>query len=226
MNVKKVILVLGILFTIGFGLLVVLAELNSYIADPDYPYSYLTPSTNNKFVFVMIGPKADIPTDSRWPDKDMERTRQIQSQYATSGLYTNDGSTKPLWEISEYSNKVFVSSDGVHLVRPAFWPSPYSDEALSFYENGKVVRSYRVKDLVDFPWFLPGGHGHFDWKRNITFDDQNGKLIVDTPHLDHYVFDLKTGNIVSARRPDRLIIMYSTLSLLALVIMRRRRSGG
>lgn len=220
--VKKAVLTIVVVLALGIAELLFQANVNGYIADPAFYYSYLTTSPNNKFVFVMRGPKPFFSTESQWRDENMELTRQIQTKYSASGLYPNDGSTKPLWQMDQYSWKVFVPSDGIHLARPAPWPTTASDEALSFYANGHTIRSYRVRDLVDVPWFLPGGHGHYDWNKHINLDDRNGKLIVDTNHFDHYVFDLATGDISSARRPGRVVVLALAFGALSLVNWRRR----
>jgi hypothetical protein len=220
---KKALIAILVVLGLGFGLLLLLANLNGYIADPAFYYSYVTSSSNNKFLFVMLGPKA-WPPDPKWRDENMEKSRQLQSKYATSGLYLNDGSVKPLWERSEYSWKVFVPSDGIHLAAPAPWPRTAADQALSFYENGKLIRSYRVKDLVDLPWFLPGGHQHFDWDRDIKLDDDNGRLTVTTEHYDRYVFDTATGKIISARRPTRILISIFVIAFFLLLIRWQREA--
>jgi hypothetical protein len=221
-GMKKVILTAVVVVALGIAALLFEANINGYIADPAIHYSYLTPSPNDRFVFVMLGPKPFFPSANLWRDEQMELSRQIQTKYSSSGLYPNDGSIKPLWEMGQYSWKVFVPSDGIHLARPAPWPSTASDEALSFYEHGKMIRSYRVRDLVDVPWFLPGGHGRFAWAKDINLDDRNGKLIVNTNHFDHYVFDMATGSISSARRPGRVIALALGLAVLSLFVWRRR----
>ena len=217
MNVKKAILVLAVLLGLTCGLMAFLSSINGYIADPAFFYSHVTSSPNNRFVFVMLGPVALSP-DGGWRDEHMEQSRVLQSKYPASGLYLNDGSTTPFWKIDKYSWKVFVPSDGAHLAMPAPWPTAASDEALSFYENGNLSRTYRVRDLIDVPWLLPGGHQHFDWERNISLDDQNRRLSVTTQHYDHYVFDMFTGEIVSARRPSRVVFAVFVVILFCVLV--------
>ena len=222
-NMKKCIIGVLIVLGLSLGLFLLHGSLNGYIADPAFFHSYVTATSNKKFLFVMLGPKA-WPADSEWRDENMETSREVQTRYSKSGLYLNDGSVKPLWEIAEYSWEVFVPSDGVHLAAPAPWPMTASDQALAFYENGKLIRSYRVKDLVDIPWFLPGGHQHFDWYKEIKLDDENRRLTVTTRHYDRYVFDLAGGNIISARRPGRALISFFVITLFFLLIRWRRRT--
>ena len=166
----------------------------------------------------MLGPEPVEPSDSRWPDERMEESRRLHARFPSRGLYLNDGSTTPLWVVDGYSWEVFVPSDGVHLVMPAPWPSTSSDEALTFYGSGKVLRKYRVNDLVDFTWFLPGGHQHFEWEKSITRGDQKRTLAVTTQHYDRYVFDLTTGEIISSRRPSRVLVVLFALCAFYVII--------
>jgi hypothetical protein len=215
---KKVILIALIILCFSFGLLLLHSSINGYIADPAFFYSYTTPSPDNKYVFVMLGPKPDDPSDSQWRDERMEESRRLHAKFPSSGLYLNDGSTTPLWVVSEYSWEVFIPSDGIHLVMPASWPSTSSDEALTFYESGKVLRRYRVNDLVDLTWFLPGGHQHFVWEKSIALDDQKRTMSVTTQHYDHYDFDVTTGEIISSRHPSRMLIVGLALCVLYVIV--------
>jgi hypothetical protein len=215
---KKIILIALVILGFGFGLLLLHSSINNYIADPAFFYSYAALSPDNKYLFVMLGPKPEEPSNSQWPDERMEESRRLHAKFPSSGLYLTDGSTTPLWVVDGYAWEVFVPSDGRHLVMPAPWPSTPSDEALTFYESGKVLRRYRVNDLVDFTWFLPGGHQHFEWQKSIALDDQRRTLVVTTQHYDRYVFDVTTGEIVSSRRPSRIVLAGLALCLLYVII--------
>jgi len=98
------------------------------------------------------------------------------------------------------------------------WPTSSSDEALTFYERGRILRSYRVKDLVDSSWLLPGGHNHYDWAKNITLNDRNHTLAVTTEQHDKYVFDLNTGRIISSRRPVRTFLIFFSFAAVFLTV--------
>ena len=215
---KKVILVALVILGLGFGLLLLHSSINGYIADPAFFYSYAAPSPDNKYVFVMLGTEPHEPSDSQWRDERMEKSHRLHAKFPASGLYLNDGSTTPLWVVDGYAREAFVASDGAHLVMPAPWPHTPSDEALTFYENGKVIRRYGVNDLVDFTWFLPGGHQHFDWDKSISLDDQKRILLVTTQHYDRYVFDVAAGEIISSRRPSRVLITGLTLLLVYAIV--------
>lgn len=56
--------------------------------------------------------------------------------------------TKMLCLLDWYAFEVFLSSDGAHFVRIWPWAASTDDLAVSFYKNGKEVKNYRIKDLV------------------------------------------------------------------------------
>lgn len=187
------------------------------------PYSYASPSEDGKFVFVMIAP-VQVEQDGVYSDdEDRRRAQLVRKKYALSGQYLNDGSTTPLWTVDWYAFNVYVASDGVHLVREGPWALGAGDEALTFFANGKQLKSYEVNDILDFVWFLPHTVSHFIWKRDIKLDDYNNVLNVTTLHRDKYVFDLKTGEIVSSWRPIRYAVIGVGLTLVALLILWIRR---
>jgi hypothetical protein len=122
----------------------------------------------------------------------------IRSKYSQSGLYRNDDSTAPLWTVDWYAFSVEVSSDGHHLVKYGPWPGrfQYGEVALTFYLDGREVKSYNVSDLVTIPPLLPSSVSHYMWLDDSSFDDESGRLRVQTRSWDSYVFDVTTGDVV------------------------------
>src|SRR5262249_9103217 len=123
---------------------------------PRSSYKMLAPG--GKYVFVMISPKTiDQDADSVGGDRAAE-IREIRASYSVSGLYRNDGSRTPLWTVDWYSYEVYPASDAVHLVRPGLsrlWSSAGPDDiAVEFYAAGKLLCSYKVRELVDIPRLL------------------------------------------------------------------------
>ena len=229
---KKIFVILGLvigsiaLLLIGFEAL--MSHVGMYIADPGFQYSYSTTSPDGKYVFIMHGPKARDEKEEIVPDEKMKETRLLQSKYSASGLYLNNGSTSPLWVLEaapdkRYAYKVFVSSDGHHLAKTGWWTNTAADEALTFYKDGRVIRSYSVKDVATASWFLPGGYQHYDWDKNITFNDEKKTLTVTTEHYDRLVVDAATGKIISAFRPVQLI-WFTILGAIAYLFFRVYRN--
>jgi hypothetical protein len=187
---------------------------------------YTLESADKKYIFVMLrGCNHNDSVHLYPPDR-----------YPESGLYLNDGSVAPLWTV-DWCGNVLLPSDGVHVVRTGHWARTYegyNQEAITFFAGGKRLKSYQVNDLVTLPYLLPHSSSHFEWRRLITpedgaqsftimerrypyeagvvFDQNAHTMTLETLQGDCYAFDLKTGEIVSARRPVRTI----AISLLAL----------
>jgi len=156
------------------------------IADtPAPPRDYTKITENEKYVFVMLAPP------ERWSQKDPD----IRKVYKQSGLYKNDGSATPLWVVYWYSFEVYPSSDGKHVVRMGPWASSTEQLAVAFYENGKEIKQYLIKDLVHNELKLAYTVSHFFWRSDLRFDDKKGVLFLKTKDDQTYLFSIKTGEI-------------------------------
>ncbi len=182
------------------------------------PYSYRTYSLDGKYVFVMISPLPLHEDMGSWIETKAAEIQAIRQMYCQSGLYRNDGSTKPLWTVDWYAFRVTVASDGISLVRHGRWASSTDEEACSFFANGKLLRSYEIRDLVDAPFLLEHTVSHFEWRNDDQFDDGNLEYKVWTKDGNWYVFDLRTGNIQSQSRPVR-IAMWIVAAIFAAVVV-------
>src|SRR2546428_329551 len=118
---------------------------------PAPPRSYKKVAAGGKYVFVMIAPGTVEEDVWRWNEETAAGIRKIRRVYPRSGLYRNDGSTEPLWTVDWYAHGVEVASDGVHLIRHGPWASSTDQEAISFFANGKLLRTYLIRELVDNP---------------------------------------------------------------------------
>jgi hypothetical protein len=139
------------------------------------------------YVFVMLAP--DEP--GQWTNHDPE----IRKAYKQSGLYRNDGSTTPLWVVDWYAFEVFPSSDGEHLVRMGPWAASTGAPAVSFYRNGKEVKTYRIKDLVRDESRLIRSVSFLHWRGEVKYDDKKGVLFLKTIDGQAYRFSVETGQI-------------------------------
>lgn len=199
---------------------------------------YLLETADKKFVFVML--------------KGGYRNRpQLYSsdKYPQSGMYRNDGSTIPLWTV-DWSAYVILPSDGIHVIRRGPWPrleEGYNAEAITFFANGKPLRSYQVRDLVDCPWLLPQTASHYRWEHDlesgdkltrrtlsgeayetsqgVTIDDDAGTMKMETLTGESYVFDYRTGRILSANRPIRFRVLLMLVMFLPLYAVSLSRSS-
>ena len=184
-----------------------LAFSSSAFADtPTKPSSYQQVVPNEKYVFVMIAP-VTVEEDVRfWKEEMVAGIREIRSRYTRSGLYRNDGSVEPIWTVDWYSSRVQPMFDGIHLIRPGPWAwlnenkSPDLDcEAVSFFANGKLLKTYRVSELVDNPGSFERSVSHYWWMQEGS---QSGELEYTITTLDgnRFTFDLRTGDTISTMR--------------------------
>jgi len=195
-------------------------------------YQYAMESADKKYIFVMLrGCSSDGSVDLYDSEK-----------YPESGLYLNDGSAAPLWTV-DWCGYVLLPSDGIHIVRKGPWARTregYSVEAITFFADGKLLKSYRVCDLVTIPWLLQHSSSHYEWQRlipaeegaqsfsiqflnggsysagsGVVFDESAHTMRIATLQGDTYLFDVNTGEILSSARPVRTI----TISLSAFLVL-------
>jgi len=153
---------------------------------PAPPRDYTKMTENGEYVFVMLAPP------EKWVQKDLG----LRKTYKESGLYKNDGSTTPLWTVYWYSFSVYPSSDGKHVIRMGPWATSVDDLALAFYENGKPLKQYLIKDLVKDQLKLRYTVSHFFWNSGSRFNDKEGTMSLTTADGQTYLFSVKTGEIL------------------------------
>jgi hypothetical protein len=145
------------------------------------------------------------------------KDEEIRAKYDRSGLYRS-GETEPIWTVDWYAFRVDITPDGKHLVRwgPwAFTPN-YNELALEFYENGEILRSYRVSDLVAEPQSLPHTVSHYSWRDEAEFNGEKRELSVRTYNGEEYLFDATTGEIVRESKP---VTAQATLIVIAAIVV-------
>ena len=197
------LLVLFVLLSLAFA--------SCVLADSPWPpktYKQITPG--NKFAFVMISYR---PVEEEYHDTDWDplpARLELRRVYKQNGMYRNDGSLDPLWTVDWHANRVELTSDGVHLVRhgpwalgpQGAWGPALKQEALSFFANGQLLRSYQIGELVDDPTYLRRSVSHFEWDeyQEERLDHRQMLYTLRTADGNWYVFDLRTGIIVSKTR--------------------------
>jgi hypothetical protein len=144
--------------------------------------------TAGEYVFVMLGPRDG--------DRFVQQVPEIRNVYKQSGLYRNDDSNTPLWTVDWYTREVFANSDGEHLV--AIWSERSSIEApaVSFYRNGRELKSYRIKDLVRSESQLRRSVTFLHWMADVTYHDKGGLLLLRTTDHRIHRFSVRTGEIL------------------------------
>ena len=213
---------------VAFAVLVFLVLPLAATADSIGPRSsYMTPTPNGEYVFVMISPRSLEAETRNGKGKRANAIAAIRSVYVESGLYRNGGSTTPLWTVDWYVYNIKPFSDGIHLVRPGPWVSSPESEAVAFYSRGALLKSYTVSDLVSFPWLMPRTVSHFSWRSYESLLDQEKRYSIQTKHGEVYLFDGTTGNIIRQYRPHwlRFSVVVALCMPIRLLYVRKRKRG-
>ncbi|MBA2501753.1 MAG: hypothetical protein H0V27_02620 [Pyrinomonadaceae bacterium] len=199
---------------------------STFADTPVHPFSYSVSSSNGKFIFVMVAPVSVEEDGSFMNDKDEVKAKTVRAKYTKSGLYLNDGSTAPLWTVDWYAPSTIIAADGVHLVRQGFPPAESLDaEAITFFANGKEIRTYNVGDFIDTTLLIPRSAAYIYWFESMNLDDESQTATLTTSSMGKFVFDYTSGKIVSSRRPIIAgVVIGGVVVILALVALIKRRS--
>jgi hypothetical protein len=193
---------------------------------PIRPRSYSINTPDGKFVFVMIAPvSAEDDGSFTNPDGKAESQR-VRAKYSVSGLYRNDGSTTPLWTVDWFAHFVLVASDGRHLIRRGYWTLSMSDEALTFFAEGRKINSVKVGDLFYTSHSLPKRMDQLLWHESTELDERKRRLILITTLRDRYEFDYTTGEMISTRSPVRALLVVIVFLVGAILVFYARRWRG
>lgn len=157
----------------------------AFADSPAPPQDFKKLSENQEYVFVMLA-----------PGEGAQRDLDIRRIYRQSGLYQNDGTSTSLWTVDWYAFEVFPSSDGEHLVRMGPWASSTEQLAVAFYQNGKEITRYQIKDLVRDESKLMHTVSHFFWRSELSYDDKQTVLLLKTIDNQTYRFSAATGQIL------------------------------
>lgn len=205
-------------------------------------FAYKAFTADRKHVFVMLN--RNDPSEPSFKD----------DLYPSSGMYLNDGSNVALWSV-DWGAGVYLPNGGEYVVRRGAWArysGSYEEEAFTFFYRNELLETFRVKNLVDFPWLLSHTASHYTWSTSscsapgvgdgsvvrvggseypnnsgVRFDDQNRTMEVETQLGDRLVFDFTTGTMIAASRPARTICIAAFfLLLIAYLFYRYVAVGG
>ena len=167
---------------------------------PAPPSTYKLVSANEKYIFVMIAPLTLEQELSHWIESKQKEILDVRNVYSISGMYRNDGSKEPLWAVDWFSYGVEIANNGSHLVRPGPWARELENDAITFYENGQIIKNYKINQLVSNKRKLEHTVSHFFWEKESLFDREQMKYYIETLDGKHYIFDVKTGEIISPKK--------------------------
>jgi hypothetical protein len=176
-----------------FALLPVVVCAEAYCDTADAPYPWIL-TADKGHVFFAIYPS---PAHSKNDDDAKGICYRLEP----------DGSVKELWRISGwYMFGGYLSRSGDYLVRLGPWAEDlthHSDLAVAIYKNGKLVKEYRVNELIKDLDALEYSASHYSWlpgrqsEPNQFIDNQFKLTLIDKTI---YFFDLDTGEIIDTNR--------------------------
>jgi len=177
------------------AIVLALAPLPALMADSDQqPVPWATTSERGDYLFKMVPPK--------WRYEEGKRVIDCLP-FGIAYKITRDGEFDEIWLTQGwYAYKGYLSDDGRYIVGFGPWAKDkkkHSDLALAFYDKGKLIKQYEVRELIKKPELLEESVSHYTWRPEIQTDPNgfNGK----TFHLvmidkTTYTFDYATGEIL------------------------------
>lgn len=172
----------------------------AFADDPVLPYAWISTSENREYCFRMIPEKYHLESDKKIIDRPafcvasrLKKTGELQEIWRAEGWYAFSG---------------HFSNDGRYFVCMGPWASDqegHNDLALAFYDRGKLLKEYRVKDLIKDDFKLEYSVSHYRWqpeKQSLPtgFVNQWESRLFHLVMVDKttYEFDFTTGAIVAS----------------------------
>jgi hypothetical protein len=171
-----------------FSVLGIVVTSNGYCDSPTEELPWILPAEQGLVFFVMHPSPSDSKIDH--PGNGV--------CYRLAG----DGTLKELWRVSGwYCSKGYLSDSGEVLVRLGPWATDlehHTDLAVAFYKNGKLVKKYRVNELVKNKQKLRYSSSHYSWlaaRSNFPNGFHGDEFILTLIDKTRYSFDINTGEI-------------------------------
>jgi hypothetical protein len=159
------------------------------------PFPWIITSDNRECLFKMVPGKGHV-----------EGQKYVWDRLPVGTAYRmdEDGNLSEWWKAEGwYTFKAYISDEGRFLVRMGPWAryeEELSDLAVAFYDKGKLLKEYRVKDLLRNPKMIQLSMGHYQWQpaRQTDPDRIRGrKFYLTTIDKATYTFSLESGEIVA-----------------------------
>jgi len=162
--------------------------------DEEQPVNWVPTSVNGDFFFQMVPPtrrkEGDKYTVYREPSGVAYK---ISKEWKSQELWRTQG-----W----YTFKGYLSTDRQYFVRfgpRAIDKKKHSDLALAFYDNGKLIKQYEVRELIKKPDLLEESEYNYMWQPQVQSEPDGFKG--KTFHLvmidkTTYTFNYTTGEIL------------------------------
>jgi hypothetical protein len=132
-----------------------------------------------------------------------ERSVAVRKPHGIAYSMDQDGNLIEMWRTEGwYAFKVYLSEDGRYLVRMGLWAGDqegHSDLAVAFYDKGKLLREYRVRDLLKERDALGYSVSHYDWIPPVQSKPNGfygGTFRLTMADKTVYSFEIATGGIL------------------------------
>jgi hypothetical protein len=168
--------------------------------EPLVPRPYVVSSSDGAFYFKM----SLDPSEPGQLDKAAGYAFKVTAGPQDALLWSTSG-----W----WAERVFLSLDGEHLVRLGNWPSgrnpTTSDLAVAFYASGQLLKSYSTAELIRDTTRVTRSMSHYQYlgepppgfvTEPLGVQDTLTFRLVTVDRIE-YVFDARTGNILSPKQP-------------------------
>jgi hypothetical protein len=176
-------------------------------ARQEAPRSYKAYCADRTHFFVMLAPMRAEEEAAQLEGAHREDLLALRRAYPRSGMYRwrNDGSPELLWAVGWYSGRVLVANDGAHVVELGSGrAASLDDEHVRLHARGRLVATRSARSMVDEDWMLSkDGGGAAQWLDTADLDDLAMTYSLRTKDANRFVFDLRTGEVVSEHRPIR-----------------------
>lgn len=159
-----------------------------------HPVPWVTTSKYGNYLFKMV--------PNKWR-KVGERYVIAREAFGVAYKMTTDGRFEEIWDSKGwYSFKGYLSDNGRYFVRfghgTRHQKTPI-DLAIAFYDRGKLIKRYSVRELLKKPESIEYSASHYSWRPEIQTEPngfKSGTFYLVMIDKTAYSFDFKTGAIL------------------------------
>ncbi len=184
------------------------------------PLSYAKPTPGGQFVLVVFG-SAEAEKNLNGGD-NKRHSAAVRAKYAVPGLYraTDDEHPPLVYALAGYApdENVYLTADGRTVVRIEgdWWRTkayPVGQRlsaeveqkqldapAISFFRDGKLMKSYPLRDLVTDAAAISHSPEHILWHGGAVLREDTGLFLLDMQDTNRITFDTRTGEVSSKEK--------------------------
>ena len=198
-----------------FGVLIVT---NVFAAPLPEPLSYAKPCPGNQFVIVVFG---SLESEAKLkPGDNKKQAESVRAKYPVPGMYLAGDDAKLVYALDGYApdGNIYLTADGRHVIRVEgdWWKTTaypagkrlsaeteqlqLDAPAISFFQDGVLLKSYPLKALITDPLLLPNSPDHILWASGATLQENSGRFLLDMQDRNRNSFDYRTGELLSTEK--------------------------